>query len=189
MSSNTPDHTWDEDHPITTLTLVEGLSRADVARVLQADTANEWLSHVGDVDVSPTKVGGRWMHPVQLFEDAGWVVLLEPNGSAGIHPSLTGPLSQAGSLVALYCGINAEMEFRYAVAGTLRRVFEPLAWPDGQQGEPLPQEAGLVFGLPEPQHNPFQQAVLLAERLTGLRLTNEWVLGEERPTVLAPTSY
>lgn len=189
MSSIPHDHDWDDDHPVTTLTFVEGLTRSDVARVLQADVTTEWLSWVGDVDISPKQIGGRWMHPVQLFEDRGWTVLLEPNGFAGIRESLTGPLSQAGSLVALYYGINAEMEFRYAVAGTLRRAFDPLGWPDGQQGEPLPQEAGLVFGLPEPEHNPFQQAVLLAERLTGLQLTNEWVLGKERPTLLAPTSY
>lgn len=129
------------------------------------------------------------MHPVQLFEEDGWVMLQEPNGTAGINPSLTERLSRSGSLIALYCGINAELEFRYATGGTLVRVFDPLAWPDGERGDPLPEEADLVFGLPEEQHNPFQQAVVLAERLTGLRLTNEWVLHRPRPTLFAPTFY
>ena len=67
-------------------------------------------------------------------------------------------------------------------------MFDPLGWPDGQQGEPLPEEADLVFGLPTTEHNPFREAVRLAERLTGLSLTDEWLL-RARPTLMAPTSY
>lgn len=189
MSRPAEEHTWDEDHPVTTLTFISGQSRAEVAHVLQADLSSEWLTLVGEMDISPVQRRGGWMHPVQLFEEGDWVVLQEPNGIAGINPSLTEPLSRTGSLIALHYSIDAEMEFRYARHGTLVRLFEPLAWPDGQRGDPLPEEADLVFGMPDEEHNPFQQAVMLAERLTGLRLTNEWVLQRPRPTVFAPTAY
>lgn len=181
--------TWHSEHLATTLTLVEGLSRAEVGAVVQADLGSERLTRLSDAWATPEQHDGRWVHPVQLYEAQGWVVLVEPNGAAGLREEMTRALSSAGRLVVLYQGVNAEMRFRYAVEGVVLREFEPLSWPDDQRGEALPEEEGLVFGLPDPEHDPFAEAVTLAERLTGLALTDAVIVEQERSTVLAPSRY
>lgn len=181
--------TWHTEHLATTLTLVEGLSRAEVGAVVQADLGSDRLARLSDAWATPEQRDGRWMHPVQLYEVKGWIFFVEPNGAAGLREEMTRALSRTGRVVVLYQGVNAEMRFRYAVEGAVLREFEPLSWPDDQRGKALPEEEGLIFGLPDPEHDPFAEAVLLAERLTGLALTDAVIVNQERPTVLAPSRY
>lgn len=105
-------------------------------------------------------------------------------------------LSSGRRQVALYRSVNAVMTFLHAVDGVVTRRFDPLLFPDEQQGVPLPEEAGLVFGWDveeddevasaSTQPDPFRQAVFLLERLTDGTLTSEWLFETPRSVYLMP---
>lgn len=187
---------WTEDLPASTLTFVEGWSASDLAEALggSVDGPPRPLS---EVDASPEmSPEGRWLHRVQVGEQDGWAVLVEPNGFAGVYEPLVPLLSKGRRQVALYQSVNAVMTFLYAVDGVVTRRFDPLLHPEQQHGVPLPEEAGLVFGWVEEaddeaasastQPDPFRQAVHLVERLTGGTLTSEWLLSTQRPVYRMP---
>jgi hypothetical protein len=92
----------------------------------------------------------------------------------GVTPDIVSRLSEAGRYVSLYRSVNEKMTFVYAERGLEKRHFDPLVWPSDQRGEPLSEERGLVFGEPERIY-PYEQAVVLIERITGLRITEEWL--------------
>ena len=183
---------WTRDVPVTTLTFVHGRSVADVAEALGClpDGGPRPLAEVDPFVVE--RVQGRAVHRVQLAAEGAWVVLLEGNGFAGVHPPVVSRLSQGARLVALYHSVNAVMTFVHAEDGVVTRRFDPLLHPDDQEGVALPEEAGLVFGWDEAQHDagrprdPYRSAVVLVERLTGIALTSRWLLEAPRPVWLMP---
>jgi hypothetical protein len=67
--------------------------------------------------------------------------------------------------------VNAVSSFHYAKGGTIIRAFDPLLPGLGQLGDPLPEEQGIVFPGENGELHPMPGVFLLAERLTGIRLT------------------
>jgi hypothetical protein len=86
----------------------------------------------------------------------------------------------SGTAASLFWTVNADMGFTLARGGTVVRRFDPLLYGLGPEGEPLPEERGLPFGVPGGRLP--RAALTLAERLTGDRLDRDWVLATARPT-------
>lgn len=104
------------------------------------------------------------------------VIALQQNGWAGVEEARGIRLSKSGRYAAAYRSVNADMSLMVAQHGVIERVFDPLLYDaDGA----LEEEAGLPFGHPG---SPGVAAFALLERLTGVRLTREWVLEDRHPT-------
>lgn len=171
-------HGWVEDTAVATLTFVSGLDVSEVARVLGASAETPRLATLGDVDPD---------NEVLVGTENGWTVLLEPYGAAGVTPQVVAQLSARGRLTSLYRSVNEDMTFVYAEGGTERRRFDPLLWPGQQWGDPLPEERGLIFGDPDRVY-PYEQAVVVVERITGSRITEEWLFHVARSVYREPSA-
>jgi len=57
------------------------------------------------------------------------------------------------------------------------RSFDPLLTHMPQEGEPLPEEEGIAFPGEGDELRPMRGSFLLAERLTGIRLTEADLTG------------
>ena len=102
---------------------------------------------------------------------SGWTVVIELNGYQATLPELLEALSGGGEAVVIHQNVNGLASFQYAKNGTIVRAFDPLLPESGQIGEPLPEEQGIVFPGENGELHPMPGAFLLAERLTGIRLT------------------
>jgi hypothetical protein len=116
---------------------------------------------------------------VQIGELDGCVVATEPNGWTGADEGVAAEASRGGRYVSFYRSVNADMRLVVAIDGVAVREFDPLLYePDIDPGEPLAEEGDLPFGDPDDCET---AAFVLIERLTGVRVTAEWLLNERRP--------
>jgi len=161
-----------------TVTFVRGVSPDEVIRRLGANpSAGTEMLHS---DVWETQGQGYEFHlGVQVDVVDAWTVIVEPNGWMLTSPGTAERVSVGGELVSLYWNVNALMQFIAARDGTLIRRFDPLLYKQQSIGRPLPEEADLPFGHPG---DPRGAAIQLAERLTGVRLTRDWLLNDRHPT-------
>jgi len=114
---------------------------------------------------------------VQIDVLDGAALCVEPNGWAGVDDDRAAGLSHAGPYAAVYRSVNADMDFVHARAGSVVRRFDPLLYEaDGA----IPEEEGLPFGVSGAVSGSFT----LIERLTGVRLSQAWLLDDEHPTFL-----
>jgi hypothetical protein len=171
-------HGWVHDTAVATLTFVSGLGVSDVATALGVSARAPRPATLGDVDPD---------YEVLIGAESDWTVLLEPYGFAGVTSQVIQQLSARGRLTSLYRSVNEHMTFVYAEGGAERRRFDPLLWPDQQWGDPLAEERGLIFGDPEAVY-PYEQAVVLLERITGLRITDEWLFDVARHAYREPSA-
>jgi len=138
--------------------------------VIPVDQAREWAEAENATWVK-TQSLPLYATTIEAGIAGGWAITIEPNGFLATHPEVIGRLSQGSRAVAVFRNVNAVMSFTYAVDGEVVRVFDPLLYPDPdpRSGPTLPEESGLPFGLA----NPTGCALACAERITGLRLTEE----------------
>lgn len=129
----------------------------------------------GQIALSTPYPDGYGNDTIQIDELAGAVVCIEANGWAGIDEGRARRLSGAGQYVSAYRSVNADMQVVCARGGEIVRVFDPLLY-DAEGA--LEEEAGLPFGHPG---QPAPAAFALIERLTGVRLTREWVVDQPHP--------
>jgi hypothetical protein len=118
---------------------------------------------------------------VQVDELDGWTTLIEPFGWAGATPDVLARLSKGGRAVNVYWNVNALMHVGWADDGRIVASFDPLLDDRLDGGEP--EEADLPFGDPE---RSLRAALVLAERLTGVRIERTWLLDRTRPTSEIP---
>jgi hypothetical protein len=119
---------------------------------------------------------------VQVDELDGWTTLIEPFGWAGATPDVLARLSAGGGrAVNVYWNVNALMHVGWADDGRVVASFDPLLddRPDGRE----PEEADLPFGDPD---RALRAALVLVERLTGVRIERAWLLDNARPTSEIP---
>lgn len=118
----------------------------------------------------------------QVDEIAGWTAIIEPNGWAASTPEMLAGLSADGAAMNVVWNVNALMGASVARNGVVIRQFDPLLYDASAQ--PLVEEAGLPFGEPGA---PLRAASLaFLERLTGVRLSEQWLLGRSRQTFVVP---
>ena len=114
-----------------------------------------------------------------------WAVFVEPWGWGTSISEIVAGVSKGGSAISVFWNVNAVMRVVVARDGAVVREFDPLLYDDG--GVPMPEEAGLPFGETGPCRG---AALLVAERLTGVAVTRNWLLDRRRPTfriALPPT--
>ncbi|HET7170332.1 MAG TPA: DUF6461 domain-containing protein [Gaiellales bacterium] len=153
-----------------------GSDPAEAAAGFAADLSTQRRARFGDGwGISQSSFGNDVVQ-IDVLGDA--VVCVEPNGWAGIDEDRAARLSRAGPYAALYRSVNADMELVLARAGRLVRRFDPLLYDsDGA----IPEEEGLAFGI---AGKPVSASLALIERLTGVRLSRDWLLDLERSTFL-----
>ena len=160
-----------------TITFVRGLELRAVGDLLALEWDTEralTFDEAEELQDVPLEV-----HVVQLAEVDGWVVVVEPNGWFSSMTDVVEAMSRGGEAVSVFRNVNAHMSVIAARGGTTVRAFDPLLV-DDQEGDPLPEEQGLPFGSEEA--DPHELAMELAERLTGVRITEDWLLRTPRST-------
>lgn len=172
-------YAWTDDEPAVTVAYVHGSSVCGVGDVLgfRWDTEREASWREASEQAMYT-AETAWT--VQVDELDGWLVTIEPNGLAAARQDAVTSLSRGGTAVSVFWNVNRVMRFVLARDGVLKRSFDPLLYAVVPVGEPLPDEDGLPFGLPGAR--PERAALQLAERLTGVRLGADWLVGTPRRT-------
>lgn len=172
----------DDDRALAALsiTLVESDPAAALDRLRPTRMLPEPMSVAAAGDEFLRTFGRRSLI-VQTDQLDGWTVLIEPVGWAGATPEVLDRLSADGRAVNVFWNVNAVMRFGFARRGATVREFDPLLYDD--PGGALPEERDLPFGDPG---GALAAAFVLAERLTGVRIEREWLLGRRRPTYEVP---
>jgi hypothetical protein len=114
---------------------------------------------------------------LQADQVLDWAVFVEPWGWATSLSEIVAGTSKGGSAISVFWNVNAVMRVVVARDGQVVREFDPLIYDDG--GAPMPEEVGLPFGEVGPSRG---AALVVAERLTGVALTKNWLLERRRPT-------
>ena len=160
-----------------TITFVRGLGLRAVGDLLALEWDTEpalTFDEAEELQDVPLEV-----HVVQLAEVDGWVVVVEPKGWFSSMTDIVQAMSRGGEAVSVFRNVNAHMSVIAARGGTTVRAFDPLLF-DDQEGDPLPEEQGLPFGSEDA--DPHALALELAERLTGVAITEDWLLETPRST-------
>lgn len=156
--------------------LVKGCSPARALNVLGAGRATP---------VAPAREVRDWAQEqdyrqpwtaVEAGEISGWTIVVELGGYQATVPELLEKMSHGGEAVVIHQDVNAHCSFQYAKNGIIVRAFDPLVPDMDQTGEPLPEEQGIEFPGENGELHPMSGAFLLAERLTGVRLTEDDLL-------------
>lgn len=168
---------WSDDVMALCLTFVEGMSPAQVEARLGADGSTRRTTTFDEA--ADQQDFGEERFAVQLGSLDGWTVVVEPNGYICSQDAVLADLSAAGRAVMVCWNVNMDSRFGYARDGVLLRVYDPVLGTT-EVGAPLPQEP-----VGE-QDRPIQAALALAGALTGVRLTQRWLLDQTRPTATCP---
>jgi hypothetical protein len=152
-----------------TFSLVQGLTPEQALRILAPHPATK----IESVPAAqrwelrqPYRPSGPNAQLIVAQRRAGWTMILEDNGFEATE--VAARLSRSGRAVVIYNNVNALTSFQYARQGRVLRYFDPLLYSNYGPGKRLRQERGISFG-----HSPWPyiaQSLLLAERITGLRV-------------------
>lgn len=114
---------------------------------------------------------------VEATELGTWVVSVESNGFLATQDDVLRRLTEGRSAIVLFRNVNSVMRFIYVKDRTVIRTFDPLLYDNRSMwiGKPLREERGLAFGIDAPMASAFA----LAERLSGVHLTEELLDGRD----------
>ncbi|MFE2545530.1 DUF6461 domain-containing protein [Actinacidiphila glaucinigra] len=166
------------------VTLVHGIAPAEVLRVLRAEVRGH-CTGAGTLDdhayeAALVHQGSHGYIGVAALD--GWSVMLEPNGYIGTLGGALAPLSVGRTVVSHFRNVNAVDHFNWFENGQSRLHFEPLFahHRDGSDPDSLVtamREVGLT--TEEDGEDDLDvvtaAAFALAERVTGVRLTPEFL--------------
>lgn len=132
-----------------------------------------------DESIEFTEEGQVILGPPALWVDRapGGVVVLGVNGAD--FYDRTDALSGRGSAAAFLTTVNADTFVHVSRRGQVVRELDTLLG-DSMVGSPLPEERGLGFGVDDV--GVFGATWLLLERVTGVSVTEAWVLEQAHPT-------
>ena len=111
---------------------------------------------------------------------ADWDVIIEPCGWAESVPETLGACSAGGTAINVFWNVNAVITFSLARTGALVRTFDALLYDEA--ADALPEERGLRWGVGAPRAS----ALAVMERLTGVPLERDWLLGRARRSFVVP---
>ncbi len=172
---------WADEVMASTISVIRGPDDATLMNRMNLDpTSREDLDWDGASDRQSDAIA-EGASIVQLDRLDDWTVVIEPNGFITPGPELTALLSTDGRAASSYWNVNALMIFAWAIDGHLRRWFDPLL--GHGEGSPLPEEDALPFGYPG---QPRAAMLALMERLTGVAIEQDWLIGPVRPSYLIP---
>ena len=164
-------YAWAERVDAVTIAYVRGLDLREVGDVYRVDWSTERQATFDDAWDGVSLESDE--QAIQLEERDGWVVVVEPVGFLSTDDAVLTELSRGGEAVCVFWNVNAKYQFSVAREGVLVRSLDPFIQDWEPTGDPLPQEAGLEFGG---EGETAELSLELAERVTGVHLTEEWVL-------------
>jgi hypothetical protein len=154
---------------VATIALVKGRSPAQALEIIGAGRGTPVASAQEIRDWVDEQEYPAYGTAIEAGVIGDWTFVVESGGYQALR--YAEQLSQAGEAVVIYQSINADASFRYARNGTVIRSFDPLLPDAPQEGEALPEEEGIAFPGEGDELHPMPGSFLLAERLTGIRLT------------------
>ncbi|MFF4245882.1 DUF6461 domain-containing protein [Streptomyces sp. NPDC001822] len=177
------------------ITLVRGITPVDVLKALKAEVQGRGIG-VGTLDehayeTAQVREGTHGYLGVAPLH--GWSVMVEPNGYIGTLDGVLSHLSAGRTVVSHFRNVNAVDHFNWFENGKLRLHFEPLFayYRDGDESESLVtamREVG--FSTEERSADDLDVVTAatfaLAERVTGIRLTPEFLENAQFIKGLAP---
>lgn len=183
--SDTPDYSWVRDYSrskvamAACITVATGVSSEDALFAFGGDPEDEafpWSSE---------EVGQSIDSMVAILSVNEGVVAVE---YIGWHGSLLGvllPLSRAGRAASVYWNVDSETKISIAEAGRFLCAFDPINL-DRRWGEhprvvdPLIEDLDFAAGAMT------EQAMVVLERFTGVRVTPDMVAGLDQWYPIAP---
>lgn len=177
------------------ITMVRGITPVEVLRLLQAEVRGDVMGtrtlNEHAYKTAQVHQGSHGYLGVALLE--GWSVMVEPNGYIGTLDGVLSRLSAERTAVSHFRNVNAVDHFNWFENAELRLHFEPLFayYRDGSAPDSLVtpmREVG--FAVEEGGADDLDMVTAatfaLAERVTGIRLTPEFL--EHAPFIegLAP---
>ncbi|GLX93277.1 DUF6461 domain-containing protein [Herbidospora sp. NBRC 101105] len=149
---------------------------ANVAAVLPIDPDSavpQTLSDAFDLSINQVAMTGRG-RTVVIGELDGWFLVLEPNDWNSADRIAA--LSRGGEAVSLVIG-DTLRHYHLHVARDGEQVCR-FRWGDAPEGEPPSLAGDLALETPLDFDVWKTRAFVLAERLTGVRVTTEWLAAE-----------
>ncbi|MFI6889063.1 DUF6461 domain-containing protein [Streptosporangium canum] len=170
------DFGW-QDH--ICLTWCEGIDVREAAHRLGADMESGAPATVADVRVAVWAAARPSRYDLVVLGKLGtWTLLVEEMGMLGATPDVLSALSRDGRALNVHWHVNMSGRITYAVDGEIVSCFQT-STPEEKLGiEPGSLSAyggGLRFGDGSEMFERRASALLLARRLTGERLTREWL--------------
>jgi uncharacterized protein DUF6461 len=161
------DYRWAQWNPrldAYCVTAVAGGSRQDVLSAFEAERGSETLATFEEAfnDFPETSY-------VLVDEVPGGALAVENNGWQGVQEEVVTALSRGATVAAFYRNVNAVMTFVHAMGGRVLTSFDPLL--DEVPSELAHDTDGLPFGAEHAEPS----SLALLERLTGIRLDEDWL--------------
>jgi Family of unknown function (DUF6461) len=173
------DHRWADEQEFDALTLAFVDFAGDPAGVFRA-AGDKWESAPrGTFDDAIQLVDGfdAEREPVLVDRSGRWLILLAPNGYEFTFPGVAAGASRLGRVVTVGWNVNGVRSFLVADEGRLTRYVDDTVFMRDGEGKPLREEAGLAF-----EDN--RDLLVLAERLTGVRVTADWMRQAQDTVIL-----
>lgn len=172
---------WASDIEAVAVTYVRGPDLRQVGELLGFAWASERMTTFAEAEDQQDVLAGTQAVQVEQVESpqGSWLVLVEPNGYLASLPEALSALADEDVALSVYWNVNAQMRFAMYADGVLIRSFDPLLTDLDSEGKSLAEEEDLPFG---PGGDPQGAAMALAERLTGVRVCRDWLLGTSRRT-------
>lgn len=184
------DYGWLADLPLGAafaLAFVRGLDEAEVLRRFGADPDSARPMTLAEIDRAQQDALPESLLLAAVTKVGDWVLVLEPGGFQSTLDEVLSVVSAGGEVLSVYRNLDAVGQISHAVDGRLRTAFDQLV-PYLRWGS-LPDAllpVMLAVGL-DPDGgtapDPDAAALALAERVTGVRLTEETLSGA-LPTVV-----
>jgi hypothetical protein len=175
----TCDYGWVERLEAYCFTAVVGLGSDEVIRRLGGDPGTS--TRLTFEECFWTVDAPQW---AQVGEVGGGVLVAEHNGWRGEEAA--GSLSARGRTTCFCRDVSAAMRFSHAVDGVLLATFDPLLDPAPAEGADPACLDRLLTDLPFGLDAAEASAMTLLERVTGVRVTAEWLNRPQRAVRLPP---
>ena len=175
----TCDYGWVERLDAYCFTAVIGLGSDEVIRRLGGDPGAS--ASLTFEECFWTVDAPQW---AQVGEVGRGVLIAEHNGWRGEEAA--GNLSARGRTACFCRDVSAAMRFSHAVDGVVLAAFDPLLDPAPAEGADPACLDGLLAGLPFGLDAAEASAMALLERVTGVRVTAEWLNRPQRAVQLPP---
>lgn len=133
-----------------------------------------WQQLVGSGDGQQPAAAYRYFIGITRLE--GWSLIVEDNGDLGVTDAIVRPLSRGTTVAALHRGADGHGRFLLLQDTAIQLDFDPMAYAKrsgSRAAELAPMLAEVGFGVGDDPSRTTDAGFALAERLTGVELTQE----------------
>jgi hypothetical protein len=173
---------WVEALEAYCFTAAVGLDPDEAIRRLGGDPGQVAVARTFDECFWPAD-GPQW---AQVGVVDGGLLVAEHNGWRA--EEVVEPLSRGARLACFFRNVHAVMHFVYAVDGRIVAEFDPLLDTAPRVGKDPYSLGPALQGLPFGLFGAESSSLVLMERLTGIRVEQEWLSAPQRVISLPPLS-